>query len=125
MVNIRTDASEEVKKFLLKIEETKEFFLKLPESDQIAIKTVYHAEVDALNAVINTKVTVIMEDTGIKAPESATGVIDRGTHFEVDGCKVSKENLEKLLQMVNSTSGNAREKAQILNIGYDDGFGFD
>lgn len=74
-------------------EEAKEAFLGLPESDQAVLKTVHHAEAEALNAVMNTKVNVIMEDAGIKAPESAIGVIDRGTYLEVDGWKVSKENL--------------------------------
>jgi len=74
-------------------EEAKDAFLGLPESDQIVLKTVHQAEAEALNLVMNTRANVIMEDGGIKVPESITGVIDRGTHLEVDGWKVSKENL--------------------------------
>lgn len=32
-------------------------------------------------------------DTLLQPPETTTGVIDRGTHLEVGGWKVSKENL--------------------------------
>ncbi len=73
--------------------ETRESFLKLPESDQTVPKTAPHTKIDELNAVISTQVDVIMKNTDTKASESASGVIDRGTYLEVDGWKVSKENL--------------------------------
>ena len=74
-------------------EEAQNGFASLPETDQTALKVVHQAEAEALNTVMNTRANAVMEEAGIKAPESATGVIDRGTHLEVDGWKVSKENL--------------------------------
>lgn len=78
-------------------EEAQIGFASLPESDQTALKTIHQAEAEALNMVMNTRANTIMEDAGVKTPEVAkettTGVIDRGTYLEVNGWKVSKENL--------------------------------
>ena len=63
------------------------------ERDQEALKIINQTEVPALNDTMNQRIHSVMEKVGIETKETTNGVIDRGTYLEVDGWKVSKENL--------------------------------
>lgn len=87
MIQPRTYASDEARKA----------FFGLPESDQIILNTIHNTEASTINDIMNLRVDDIMQDAKIKTPEIAKkttmGVIIHSTHLEVDGWRVSKENL--------------------------------
>lgn len=63
----------------------------------LAHETIYDTSVSAVNDAIASSVNNIIQKLDPKTltvmREIVPGVIDYGTHFEVDGWKVSKENL--------------------------------